>query len=142
MRPPISKVESIIYRIGVHAADSVSCQRENLSSIWWDEHNLTLTKQQLCKCITLLLHFFTVTALFSDVKVPNFTFYDNANIQRPEERLLTTTNLSFSFLTWMFFFRIKLQESSPSLEGVSDVFATVEIVVNSLILDASKRAQL
>ena len=140
--PPISKVESIIYRIGVHAADSVSCQRENLSSIWWDEHSLTLTKQQLCKCITLFLHFFTVTALFSDVKVPNFPFYDNANIQRPGERLLTTTNLSFSFLTWMFFFRIKLQESSPSLEGVSDVFATVEIVVNSLILDASKRAQL
>ena len=52
-----AEVESIIYRIGVHAPDSVSCQRENLSSIWWDEDSLTLTKQQLFKCITLFVHF-------------------------------------------------------------------------------------
>ena len=133
--PPISKVESVIYRMGVHAPDSLSCQRENLSSIWW------------CKCITLFEHFFAVTARFSDVKLPNFPFYDNTNLQRPGERLLTTTNLSFSFLNLMFFFRIKLQESSPSLDGVSEsflkwCFRTVEIVVNSLILDTSKRAQL
>ena len=108
--PPISKVESVIYRMGVHAPDSLSCQRENLSSIWW------------CKCITLFEHFFAVTARFSDVKLPNFPFYDKANLQRPGERLLTTTNLSFSFLNLMFFFRIKLQESSPSLDGVSESF--------------------
>ena len=123
--PPISKVESVTYRIVVHAPDSISCQREKLSSIWWDEHSLMLTKQQLCKCITLFVHFFAVTARFSDVKLPNFPFYDNANIQRPGERLLTTTDLSFSFLNWIFFFRIKLQESSPSLEGVSWVFFKV-----------------
>ena len=108
--PPISKVESVTYRMGVHAPDSVSCQRENQSSIWW------------CKCITLFAHFFAVTAQFSYVKLPNFPCYDNANLQRPGERLLTTTNLSFSFLKWICFFRIKLQGSSPSLEGVNESF--------------------
>ena len=73
--------------------------------------------------VSHFLHiFFAVTARFSYVKLPNFPFYDNANLQRPGERLLTTTNLSFSFLNLMFFFRIKLQESSPSLDGVSESF--------------------
>ena len=100
--PPISKVESVTYRIGVHAPDSLSCQRENLSSIWW------------CKCITLFEHFFAVTARFSDVKLPNFPFNDNANIQRPGERLLTTTNLSFSFLNW--------KREFAFIHGVSESF--------------------
>ena len=42
--PPISKVESVTYRMGVHAPDSVSCQRENLSSIQGSK--LTLANSQ------------------------------------------------------------------------------------------------
>ena len=58
--------------------------------------------------------FFTVTARFSDVKLPNFPFNDNANIQRPGERLLTTTNLSFSFLNW--------KREFAFIHGVSESF--------------------
>ena len=49
------------------------------------------------------VHFFAVTARLRR-DLPNFTFY--------RQREHTTTNLSYSLYTWIFFLRIQLWESS------------------------------
>ena len=64
-------------------------------------------KKQLVKIRTTTLqrffvHFFAVTARLRR-DLPNFTFY--------RQREHTTTNLSYSLYTWIFFLRIQLWES-------------------------------
>ena len=53
----------------------------------------------------LFVRFFAVTTRLRR-EWPNFTFY--------RQREQTTTNLSYSLYTWIFFLRIQLQESSPT----------------------------
>ena len=71
----------------------------------WDENGMQPKIGSLYISLPLLHDY--------DVKMPYFTFYGG--------RKQATTKFSFSFWTWIWFLGIKLLESSPTFDKVSEL---------------------
>ena len=70
-------------------------------------------QQQICKRRTLFGSLFLPSLHNYDVNLFNFTLH--------QERKQTTTNIFFSFWTWILFFGLQLQESSLTFDKVSEL---------------------